>query len=302
MNSLRQPPFLQKGNTIGLVATAKKITIEEVQLAIQLFESWGLKVKIGKSLSLDDNQFAGSDQERTSDFQNMMDDDDVHAIMCARGGYGTVRMIDELNFTKYLKKPKWICGYSDITVLHCHLNFTLGIQSIHSTMPINFSSNTVEALESLKSALFGELLTYHIPSHSLNILGNTESIVTGGNLSVIYSLAGTTSLFTNTNHILFLEDLDEYLYHIDRMMMNLKRGGKLKKLSGIIVGAFSDMKDNQIPFGKDAFGIVADYANTLKIPVCFDFPCGHIQDNRTLFFGKKVRLSVEQNSVELTFI
>jgi muramoyltetrapeptide carboxypeptidase len=301
MNALRQPPFLTNGDTIGLVATAKKISIEEVAVAVQLFESWGLKVKMGKTLHLQNNQFAGTDEERTQDFQQMMDDDTVQAIVCARGGYGTVRMIDALDFTKYLKKPKWICGYSDITVLHCHLNFALGIQSLHSTMPINFASNSPEALDSLRKALFGEPLSYKIPSNSFNVQGAVESIITGGNLSVLYSLTGTNTLFSNTNHILFLEDLDEYLYHIDRMMMNLKRGAKLNKLAGIIIGAFSDIKDNQIPFGKDAYQIIVDYATPLGIPVCYGFPCGHIPDNRTLIFGKKARLSIDHNFTELSF-
>ena len=301
MNSFRQPPHLLKGNTIGIVATAKKIAIDEIKFAVDLFESWGLHVKIGKTLSLENNQFAGTDAERTADFQSMLDDDQVKAIICARGGYGTVRMIDGLDFTKFLQSPKWICGYSDITVLHCHINFALGIQSLHSTMPINFASNTNEALESLRKALFGEPLVYKIPTHPLNVSGITESVITGGNLSVIYSLTGTNTLFNNLNHILFLEDLDEYLYHIDRMMMNLKRGSKLNGISALMVGAFTDMKDNTIPFGADAFGIIHEYAKKLNIPTCYDFPAGHINNNLTLIFGKKCQLKIDELSTELSF-
>lgn len=301
MNSFRQPPHLQKGNTIGIVATAKKMSIDEIKFAVNLFESWGLHVKIGNTLSLENHQFAGTDAERTADFQSMLDDDDVKAIICARGGYGTVRMIDALDFTKFLQSPKWICGYSDITVLHCHLNFALGVQSLHSTMPINFATNTIESLDSLRKALFGEPLLYKLPAHPLNILGSTESIITGGNLSVLYSLTGTKTLFNNSNHILFLEDLDEYLYHIDRMMMNLKRGGKLNKISALMIGAFTDMKDNPIPFGTDAFGIIHEYAKVLNIPTCFDFPVGHIQHNLTLILGKKCQLKIEASTTELSF-
>jgi muramoyltetrapeptide carboxypeptidase len=289
------PAYLQKGDTIAIVATARKISMEELQPAIDIITNWGLKVVLSKNIFCIDNQFAGTDEERAADMQWALDDANIKAVICARGGYGTVRIIDKLDFTNFVKHPKWIVGYSDITVLHQHINQNFGIGSLHATMPINFAKNT-EATESLRKALFREELIYTIPAHALNRSGEASGELIGGNLSLIYALCGSKSDIDTKGKILFIEDLDEYLYHIDRMMMNLKRSGKLQHLAGLIVGGMSDMKDNTIPFGKTAEEIILDAVKEYNFPVCFDFPAGHIDRNLALVMGREVSLTVSTNS------
>ena len=224
------PKILKKGDRIGIVATARKISIEEIQPAVDILKSWGLEIVLGENLFREQNQFSGSDAERTNDLQNMLDDNFIKAIFCARGGYGTVRIIDKIDFTKFIKTPKWIIGFSDVTVLHSHIH-NLGIETIHAPMLLNFTKN-LNAVETLRKAVLGEKLLYEIPNHSLNRKGNAEGILVGGNLSLLYALTGSESDIDAKGKILFIEDLDEYLYHIDRMMLNLKRSGKLKSLAG----------------------------------------------------------------------
>ena len=219
----------------------------------------------------------------------------VKAIICARGGYGTVKIIDELDFSKFKTTPKWIVGYSDVTVLHNHINQNFKIQTLHATMPINFPTNTNESLESLRMALFGNELSIKFGANSMNKNGATKGEVVGGNLSILYSLTGTNSQLDTKGKILFLEDLDEYLYHVDRMMMNLDRAGMLADLVGLIVGGMSDMNDNAIPYGKTAKEIIQETVSKYNYPVCFDFPAGHIDDNRTLIMGRKAKLTVSDN-------
>ena len=296
--NLIQPPYLKKGDTIGIVATARKISTEEINPAIAIFKSWGLEVILGNNLFNTDNQFSGTDKERADDLQTILNDTSVKAIISARGGYGTVRIIDQINFTTFIKNPKWIIGYSDITVLHAHIH-NLGIETLHATMPINFSKNT-EALESLRKALFGEKITYKIETNILNKKGIAEGELIGGNLSILFSLSGSVSDIETKGKILFIEDLDEYLYHIDRMMMNLKRAGKLSGLAGLVVGGMSDMKDNTIPFGKTAEEIILDAVKEYKYPVCFNFPAGHVDRNLALPLGKTVKLKVD-DTVILSF-
>lgn len=301
---MSSPSFLKKGDKVALVATARKITREEISFAIKTLESWGLKIVPGKNIFKAHHQFAGTDERRAEDFQQMLDDGDIKAVFCARGGYGTVRIIDEINFNEFKRKPKWIAGYSDITVLHAHIFSNFKIPTIHATMPINFKKNTREALESLRKALFGEPLEYAIPPHKLNRKGMTEGTVVGGNLSLLHTLAGTRSEVDTANKILFIEDLDEYLYHIDRMMMQMKRSGKLKNLHGLIVGGLTKMKDNDLPtggFGKTAEEIIFEKVADYKYPVCFGFPAGHLDDNRALYIGKKARLTVKDSAVSLAF-
>lgn len=289
------PPYLKQGDKIGIVAPARKISREELQPAINIFSSWGLEVVLGKKIFNQENQFSGSDDQRTEDLQAMMNDASVKAIISARGGYGTVRIIDKLDFSRFVKNPKWIIGYSDITVLHSHIHANFGIETLHATMPINFSKNK-EAVEALRKSLFGELLNYQIENHSLNKKGNAEGILIGGNLSLLYALSATKSDIDTKGKILFIEDLDEYLYHIDRMMMNLKRSGKLENLAGLIVGGMSDMKDNAVPFGKNAEEIILDAVKEYNFPVCFNFPAGHIDRNLALIFGRKISLSVSDKT------
>ncbi len=296
--NLIQPRYLKRGDTIGIIATARKISTEEINPAIAIIKSWGLEVELGNNLFNADNQFSGTDQERANDLQILLNDTSIKAIISARGGYGTVRIVDQIDFTTFIKNPKWIIGYSDITVLHSHIH-NLGIETLHATMPINFSKNA-EALESLRKALFGEVIKYEIETNALNRKGIAEGELIGGNLSILYSLSGSISDIDTTGKILFLEDLDEYLYHIDRMMMNLKRAGKLSHLAGLVVGGMTDMKDNTVPFGKTAEEIILDAVKEYNYPVCFNFPAGHIDRNLALLFGKKVKLEVG-DMVKLNF-
>jgi muramoyltetrapeptide carboxypeptidase len=294
------PPNLQKGDTIALLATARKNIFDNLKPTLELLQSWGLKVVVGKTIGLDDNQLAGTDEQRAQDLQDQLDNPNIKAIWCVRGGYGTVRIIDTLDFTKFKQSPKWIIGFSDVTVLHNHLN-TMGYKSIHGIMPISVPKASVEAKKSLKIALFGESLSYEIAPNSMNKLGKATGELVGGNLSILYSLLGSNSAINCENKILFLEDLDEYLYHIDRMMMNLKRNGCLDSIKGIIVGAMSDMKDNDIPWGKNALEIIQDVTQKYNIPILYNFPAGHIHDNRTLIMGSTVTLEINKNSSTLTF-
>lgn len=292
-----QPEFLKKGDKIGIVACARKISKEELQPAINILQNWGLEVVLGKNIFNADHQFSGTDEERATDLQSMLDDTSIKAVISARGGYGTVRIIDKLDFSTFKKHPKWIIGYSDITVLHSHIH-NMGIQTLHATMPINFKVNE-EATETLRKALFGEEIHYSFESHALNKNGKAEGILVGGNLSLLYALCGSNSDIDTNGKILFIEDLDEYLYHIDRMMMNLKRSGKLSGLAGLIVGGMSDMKDNAIPFGKTAEAIILDAVKEYNYPICFHFPCGHIDRNLAIVLGRKVELTVENGRCEV---
>jgi muramoyltetrapeptide carboxypeptidase len=285
------PPYLKKGHKIGIVAPARKIAKEEIQFAIDTFEKWGLEVVLGKNLFESNNQYSGSDEQRAEDLQKMLDDPSVRAIISARGGYGTIRIVDRLNFKQFQEKPKWLIGYSDLTVLHSHIHQKFEIETIHGTMPVNFHKDA-ESVHTLKQMLFGERITYSVSAHALNRKGRTEEIVTGGNLSLLYALKGSCSGISTSGKILFIEDLDEYLYHIDRMVISLKRAGKFSHLAGLIVGGMSDMKDNSVPFGKNAEQIIADAVKEYDFPVCFGFPVGHGVKNLALVLGRKVKLTV----------
>jgi len=294
------PPYLQKGDTVAILATARKHIVKSMQPTIDLLESWGLPVVIGKSIGLEENQLAGTDAQRAADLQEQLDNPNIKAIWCARGGYGTVRVVDLIDFTQFKKHPKWLVGFSDVTVLHNHLN-TMGYKSIHGIMPISLAKATPEAIESLRLSLFGQPLQYAIDSHPMNRLGKASGELVGGNLSILYSLLGSPSAIDCKDKILYIEDLDEYLYHIDRMMMNLKRNGCLESLKGIIVGSMTDMKDNDIPWGKNALEIVQDVTKKYDIPMIFNFPAGHIYDNRALILGSNVTLEVTENCSTVVF-
>ena len=302
---MNQPKPLHKGATVGILSTARKISIAEIQAAIELLHSWDLKVVLGTTIDLEDNQFAGDDMTRAMNFQQFMDDENIDAIWCARGGYGTIRMIDHLDFSRFIQKPKWIIGYSDITVLHAK-GQELGFETAHATMPINVSKNSAESIDSLRKVLFGESLKYSVPKVEYNRKGNSSGQLIGGNLSMLYSMTSSKLSLDTTGKILFLEDLDEYLYHIDRMyhvdrmMMNLKQNKYFEGLSGLIVGGMTDMNDNAVPYGKNAHQIILDVTSEYNFPICFDFPAGHLDDNRALIFGKKVNLNVD-SKVNLSF-
>jgi muramoyltetrapeptide carboxypeptidase len=294
------PPFLQKGDTIAILATARKNIDDNLKPAIDLLRRWGLEVVIGKTIGLNDNQLAGTDMERAEDFQQQLDNPRVKAIWCVRGGYGTVRMIDLLDFTKFKQNPKWIIGFSDVTVLHNHLN-TLGYKTIHGIMPISTQKTSTEGIETLRIAMFGERLEYEIEPHVMNRYGKASGELVGGNLSILYSLLGSESSIDCSDKILFIEDLDEYLYHVDRMMMNLKRNGCLERIKGIIVGAMEKMRDNEIPWGKNALEIIDDVTKKYNIPIIYNFPAGHIDDNRALILGSKVTIVVDENCSKVVF-
>lgn len=289
---MQKPSNLKQGDKIAIVSTARKLSLEELQHGIEVVKSWGLEVVLGENLFEVDNQFAGTTEQRTADFQQAMNDESIKAILCARGGYGTVKIIDELDFSSFVKNPKWIIGYSDVTVLHNHINQNFNIETLHAAMPFGFKNNTPEALASIKNVLFGERLVYQFNAHPLNKNGEGEGLLVGGNLSIIYSLTGTKSQLDTKDKILFLEDLDEYLYHIDRMMMNLDRTGMLSGLAGLVVGGMTDMNDNAVPYGKTAKEIILETVSKYNYPVCFDFFAGHIDDNRALIMGAKAELSV----------
>ena len=296
-----EPDFVTKGDKIAIVSTARKISIEEIEEACYLLKTWGLQPVIGSTIGKEDNQFAGSDQDRIADFQSMLDTKDVKAIWCARGGYGTVRIIDHIDFSDFLKNPKWIIGYSDITVLHSHIH-NMGIQTLHAPMPIDIYKGTKESIVSLQDFIFGKKTKYVIPAYKQNVPGNCKGKLVGGNLSILYSLCGSASSLDTSGKILCIEDLDEYLYHMDRMLQNLKRNGYFDNLSGLIVGGMTKMHDNTIPFGKKIEKIILDMVREYDFPVVFKFPMGHIEDNRTLLLGAEVSLQVDQDKVILDYI
>ncbi len=294
--------YLHHGDCIGIVAPARKISANELKPAINFLEQNGFRVALGQHIFDKDNQFAGTDSQRAADFQSMLDDDEIKAIWCARGGYGSVRIIDSLDFSRFCQHPKWICGYSDVTVFHSHLH-QLGVPTLHATMPINVKQEEFDNLNnrSLIQALTGGMLAYTVPASVHNRLGTATAEVVGGNLSMLYSLLASHSDIQTDGKILFIEDLDEYLYHIDRMMMALKRAGKLSKLAGLIVGGLSDMHDNTVPFGRDAEQIVADACADYAYPVCFHFPAGHTDNNVALRLGTPATLSVNPGGSTLIF-
>jgi len=295
-----QPKNLQKGDTIGLVSTARKVSLSELKPALEIIKKWELNVIIGKSIKAEENQFAGSDELRAADFQEMLDNPKVKAIWCARGGYGTVRMIDKLDFAEFKKQPKWIIGYSDVTVLHSHIH-NLGFETLHAQMPVAIETKSEATVTSIYNALFGKEYSIKIPSEKNNRLGTASGQLVGGNLSILYSLCGSPSAINTNGKILFIEDLDEYLYHIDRMLQNLKRNGMFINLKGLIVGGMTQMRDNTIPFGKTAEEIIFDICKDYNFPIAFNFPAGHLKDNRALVFGNEVKLEVDENGVTLSF-
>lgn len=299
---MKTPDYLKHGDTIGFLSTARKASKEELAPVVKFVEELGLRVKLGKTIGAEHHQFAGDDALRISDMQNMLDNPEIKAIWCVRGGYGTVRIIDALDFTKFIEHPKWIVGYSDMTILHAQIN-KLGIKSLHAPIAATVMKNTQESIDSIQTVLMGNPYAIKEESNNkLNRFGTAEGELTGGNISILYSLCGSSSCINTQGKILFLEDLDEYLYHIDRMMMNLKRNGLLDNLAGLVVGGLTDMNDNEVPFGKQAEEIIYDAVKEFDYPVCFDFPAGHIEDNRALIMGNQVRLTVSEGRVALEFL
>ncbi len=295
------PRLLKSGDTIAIVSTARKVSKKELEPAIDLLEKWGLKIVLGKTIEAENNQFAGDDVLRTNDFQEMLDDPGIKAIWCARGGYGTVQIIDQLNFSNFIKHPKWIIGYSDVTVLHSHIH-NFGIETLHAQMPVEIEEKTDDTRLSIKQALFGEKyeISYNSKDSSTR-LGRVNGQLVGGNLSILYSLCGSPSAINTEGKILFIEDLDEYLYHIERMLQNLKRNGMLENLKGLIVGGMNQMNDNSIPFGKTPQEIILDICDEYNFPIAFDFPAGHGKENKATIMGREVVLNVSNKNVTLSF-
>lgn len=298
------PPFLKPGDLIGVCAPARKVSPEEMKEGVAWLNQKGFVLKESERLYNSQNQFSGSDEERAIDLQALINDPEVKAIIFARGGYGCVRIIDQIDFSALEKHPKWLIGFSDTTVIHSHLNIHHSVCTLHAPMMINLMKDkrSEDAANKIIDIITGKNIRYtENKASTFNREGVCEGELVGGNLSLLFALAGTPSDITTNNKILFIEDLDEYLYHIDRMMMQLKRSGKLKNLKGLIVGGMSDMRDNAIPFGKSAVEIISEAVAEYNYPVCFDFPSGHIDRNLPLVFGATVKLVVGEK-VDLTFL
>lgn len=297
---IKQPAYLKKGDKIAITCPAKKLK-DTIEPAIALLEDWGLQVVLGKSVNAEYHQFAGDDTLRAADMQLFLDDPDIKAIIAGRGGYGTIRIIDKLDFTRFNEDPKWLVGFSDITVLLSHALATLNTQSIHGQMPGSFEKATPESLDTLRKALFGEPLSYNYKSDFPNRSGEAEGTLIGGNLSILIALEGSVSEMDYTDKILFLEDVGEYEYSIDRMMRQMKRSGKLAKLKGLIIGAFNGIEPEDIPFGQSAEELILELVKEYDYPVCFNFPTGHIDDNRALVLGRIASLSIGPRDVTLNY-
>lgn len=301
------PSYLKRGDIIGITSPAGFITLAEIQPAIEKMKEWGFRIKIGDTIGKRDFTFGGTDAERLADMQQLLDDKEIKAIMCARGGYGAVRIIDKIDFTKFQSNPKWIIGFSDITVIHNHIDRHCHIAGIHSKMCNSFPDNWIlaeeiqkETIESIRQCLVGQKMKYTVIPNARNKEGNCTGKLVGGNLKTIESLSGTSSSIFTKNKILFIEDTGEYLYSIDRMFWNLKRTGKLEALKGLIIGGFKIKKDDEgEEFGKTLEDIVLEKVKEYNYPVCFDFPVGHQKNNYALKCGVMHNLSVNSSEVVL---
>ncbi|MCD8741534.1 LD-carboxypeptidase [Mucilaginibacter roseus] len=296
------PPYLKKGDKIAITCPAKKLP-KPMTDAINLLQSWGLEVILGETVKASFHQFSGDDALRAKDMQRFVDDDSVKAIIAARGGYGTIRIIDHVNFDRLATNPKWVLGFSDITLLHSHLYGKYQLQSIHGQMPVNIPDASAQSTQTLYKALFGEpfIYEYTSPGH-YNISGEATGTIVGGNLTLLVCSLGSVSDFDYTGKILFIEDVGEYLYSIDRLIRTLDRAGKLKNLAGLIVGGFTDLKDNDIPFGQTVEEIVLDVVKGYGYPACFDFPAGHIPNNHSIIHGAALHLVVDNQQVKANYI
>ena len=299
---IQLPPYLQKGDTIGLVCPAGYMPFEKVKTCVQVLQEWGYNVKVGNTVGGGSmTYFSGTDEERLRDFQQMLDDQEVNAILCARGGYGTGRIIDQIDFKKFAKQPKWIVGYSDITVLHSHLFSNYYIASLHAPMAGAFNEEGFknEYVLSLKNALEGKKIKYQVPVHEQNRRGEAVGELVGGNLALLAHMVGTDSDLKTKGKILFLEDVGEQLYNLDRMLIQLKRSGKLSKLAGLIFGGFTETKDTDRPFGKTIYEILGELVAEYDYPVCYDFPVSHTNRNYALKIGVGYKLKVTKTKVTL---
>lgn len=302
MEQCKAPAPLQPGDTIGMVCPAGFMDLSRMEDCFRALERWGLKVKKGKTLeSSSDNYFSGTDEERLSDLQEMLDDPSVNAMLFGRGGYGTSRILDQIDFSSFLRHPKWIVGFSDITALHCHLQQQFNIASIHGPMAAAFIGEgaSSDSVHTLRNALFRKGYDYAVAPNGLNREGVAEGVLIGGNLALLAHLVGTPSDPDYTGKILFIEDIGEYLYSIDRMLIQLQRAGKLQGLAGMIVGGFTDMKDTTRPFGQTIKALIQEKLEGYTFPVCYDFPVSHGEHNYALKCGLWHRLEVREKEVNL---
>ena len=298
------PPYLQPGDVIGITCPAGYVSYERIAYAIEVLQSWGFGVKVGSTVGKGENYFAGSDAERLADLQDMLDDTNVKAILMGRGGYGTSRIIDQVDFTTFKQQPKWICGFSDIVVLHNQLQATMNIASLHAPMCGAFTPDSENEyyIQSLKTALTGGELSYSFPSSAYNRSGNAEAVLVGGNLAILAHLTGSESQLNTEGKILFIEDIGEHLYHVDRMLLTLKRSGQLGKIAGLLVGSFTDIEDTTRPFGMTLEEIIQSHVAGYSFPVAFNVPCGHDTENITLKLGVKHKLYVGNGNSMLATI
>ncbi len=299
---IKIPPYLKKGDTIGITCPAGYMAAEKAQVCIDTLQQWGYQVMVGKTLgSSSANYFSGSDDDRADELQAMLDDSSINAILCGRGGYGVGRIIDSLNFTKFKKKPKWLIGFSDITVLHTHILSNCKIASLHAPMAAAFNDGGAsnEFVLSLKGAMAGKKARYNCTPHPFNNTGEVTAGLVGGNLSLLANVTGTLSDINTKGRILFIEDIGEYIYSTDRMLHQLKRSGKLDNLAGCIIGGFTDMKDTERPFGKTVYEAINEVVKDYGYPICFNFPVSHEKENYALKVGGTYTLKVSSRGVKL---
>lgn len=294
------PPYLKRGDKIGITAPAGKLAEGIPKESIELIKNSGFEPVIASHVYEQKGIFSGTDEERCADLQQMLDDHSIKAIICARGGYGTIRIIDKINFTGFKNSPKWIVGFSDITVLHAHIHNQYETETIHGQVMTSIC-NGKDAAQKLFSVLSGKQLSYSLKEHALNKIGSCRGQLIGGNLSLLYSLQGSNSDIDTAGKILFIEDIGEYLYHIDRMLVSMKRSGKLHCLSGLIIGNFTEMKNGSTEFGKNAEEIIREHVEEYNYPVCFGFPSGHIDENYPMIFGRNIHLEVNNNHSIVNF-
>jgi muramoyltetrapeptide carboxypeptidase len=300
---IKIPPYLKKGDTIGITCPAGYMAAEKAETCINTLQQWGYQVMVGKTLgSTSTNYFSGSDEERIDELQAMLNDSSINAILCGRGGYGAGRIIDRLDFTRFKKNPKWLIGFSDITIFHAHILTNYKIATLHAPMAAAFNDDNAanKYILSLKTALTGKKATYAVAPHTFNHIGEATGELVGGNLALLANVTGTPSDINTKNRILFIEDIGEYIYSIDRMMHQLKRSGKLDKLAGLIIGGFTDVKDTDRAFGKTAYEAIYDVVKEYSYPICFDFPVSHEKENYALKVGGRYTLKISKRGVKLT--
>lgn len=303
MRSLKFPPFLKQGDTIAITCPSGYFPLSNAIFAKQALEDWGFRVIIGETVGSAYFYFSEKDEIRLAELQDFLDDTEVKAIMMGRGGYGLSRIIDDIDFSRFQKYPKWLNGFSDITVLHSHIHQCYGIASLHGPMCNAFKEISAELphLQSLRNAFIGEPINYPVSSSTYNIPGEAKGMVVGGNLAILAHLCGSVSQLNTKGKILFIEEVGEYLYNIDRMMLSLKRAGMLEGLAGLICGGFTDIKDTERPFGQNVYELILDKVKEYSYPVCFDFPAGHQQVNFTLCLGRDYQMQVNEAEVKIKF-